>query len=205
MNTLASGLSYFDLNFLNTSGVIATVVVHSAGGVAIIDPGPSTTLPALRAGLAGAGIGIGDVRSIVLTHIHLDHAGATGTLVRENPSLRVYVHEKGAPHLVDPSKLVASATRLWGDDMARLWGDVLPVPAAALTVLAGGERIAAGGRDFEVAYTPGHAPAASTCRRRRRPISTSTRGATASRQSRTGGRHPCSSRTSDRSRLSART
>jgi glyoxylase-like metal-dependent hydrolase (beta-lactamase superfamily II) len=157
MNTLASGLSYFDLNFLNTPRIIATVVVHDTGGVAIVDPGPSTTLPALRAGLARAGIAMADVRSILLTHIHLDHAGATGTLVRENPSLRVYVHEKGAPHLVDPAKLLASATRLWGSDMGRLWGEVLPVPAAALTVLAGGERIQAGGRDFDVAYTPGHA------------------------------------------------
>jgi glyoxylase-like metal-dependent hydrolase (beta-lactamase superfamily II) len=157
MNSLASGLSYFDLNFLNTPRVIATGVVHSAGGVAIIDPGPSTTLPALRAGLAAAGIAMADVRAIMLTHIHLDHAGATGTLVREHPALRVYVHEKGAPHMADPGKLVASAARLWGDDMERLWGEVVPVPSSALAVLTGGERISGGGRDFDVAYTPGHA------------------------------------------------
>jgi glyoxylase-like metal-dependent hydrolase (beta-lactamase superfamily II) len=157
MTTLASGLSYPDLNFYNTSGVIASVILHGPAGVAIIDPGPSSTLPALRAGLERAGMTLADVRAILLTHIHLDHAGATGTLVAENPALRVYVHEKGAPHMVDPAKLMASATRLWGHEMDRLWGDMRPVPAANLDVLRGGERIAAGGRDLEVAYTPGHA------------------------------------------------
>jgi glyoxylase-like metal-dependent hydrolase (beta-lactamase superfamily II) len=157
MITLASGLSYIDLNFLGTPGVIATAVIHGPGGVALIDPGPSSTLPTLTAELARAGIAWTDVRAILLTHIHLDHAGVTGTLVREHPSIRVYVHEKGAPHVIDPQKLVASATRLWGDDMQRLWGDVQPVPEGNLVVLRGEERISAGGRDFEVAYTPGHA------------------------------------------------
>ena len=95
--------------------------------------------------------------TILLTHIHLDHAGATGTLVRENPQLRVYVHEIGAPHMADPGKLVASATRLYGDAMDRLWGEVAPVPPAAMTTLQGGERIEIAGRSLEVAYTPGHA------------------------------------------------
>jgi glyoxylase-like metal-dependent hydrolase (beta-lactamase superfamily II) len=157
MITLASGVSYVDLQFLGAQRIIATVVLHGPGGVALIDPGPSSTLPALTGELARAGIGWQDVRSIVLTHIHLDHAGVTGSLVREHPHLRVFVHEKGAPHLIDPSKLVASATRLWADDMQRLWGDVHPVPPAHITILEGGERIASGGRDLEVAYTPGHA------------------------------------------------
>jgi glyoxylase-like metal-dependent hydrolase (beta-lactamase superfamily II) len=103
------------------------------------------------------GIAVADLRAVMLTHIHLDHAGATGTLVQENPSLRVYVHEKGAPHLVAPEKLIASATRLYGDDMQRLWGEFRPVPQDALLVLKGGERVNAGGRDLAVAYTPGHA------------------------------------------------
>jgi glyoxylase-like metal-dependent hydrolase (beta-lactamase superfamily II) len=157
MITLASGLSYLDVQFCGVNGVIASVILHGPGGVAIVDPGPSSTLPALRAGLERAGIALADVRAILLTHIHLDHAGATGTLVRENPALRVYVHEKGAPHMVDPSKLIASATRLWGDEMDRLWGEMRPVPAGNLEVLRGGERIAAGGRDLDIAYTPGHA------------------------------------------------
>jgi glyoxylase-like metal-dependent hydrolase (beta-lactamase superfamily II) len=157
MITLASGLSYFDLNFLGVPRIIATVVLHGPGGAALIDPGPSSTLPALRAELDHAGLAVADLRAILLTHIHLDHAGATGTLVRANPALRVYVHEKGAPHLIDPTKLIASATRLWGDDMDRLWGEFRPVPAGNLAVVAGGERISAGGRDLDIAYTPGHA------------------------------------------------
>ena len=157
MITLASGLSYLDLNFYGVNGVIASVILHGPGGAAIIDPGPSSTLPALRAGLQRAGLALADVRVILLTHIHLDHAGATGTLVRENPALKVHVHEKGAPHMIDPAKLIASATRLWGDEMDRLWGEMRPVPADNLVILRGGERLAAGGRDLEVAYTPGHA------------------------------------------------
>jgi len=157
MIALASGVSYFDLHFLGVPRVIATVVLHGPGGVALIDPGPSSTLPALRAELERAGIRMADVRALLLTHIHLDHAGASGTLVAECPALRVYVHEKGAPHMIDPEKLVASATRLWGDDMDRLWGAVRPVPKEAVIVLSGENRISQGGRDLDVAYTPGHA------------------------------------------------
>ena len=157
MITLASGVSYVDVLFQGTPRTIASVVLHGPGGVAIVDPGPTSTLTTLRRVLEGAGLSIADVRAVLLTHIHLDHAGATGTLVRENPALRVYVHERGAPHLVDPSKLLASATRLYGDQMDRLWGDVLPVPDASIVVLRGGERLSVGGRDLDVAYTPGHA------------------------------------------------
>jgi glyoxylase-like metal-dependent hydrolase (beta-lactamase superfamily II) len=157
MIRLASGVSYCDLNFLGVPGVIATVVLHGPDGAALIDPGPSSTLPALRAELARAGLAVTDLRAILLTHIHLDHAGATGTLVREHPALRVYVHENGAPHMIDPAKLIASATRLWGDEMDRLWGEFRPVPADHLVVLGGGERMSAAGRHLEVQYTPGHA------------------------------------------------
>jgi glyoxylase-like metal-dependent hydrolase (beta-lactamase superfamily II) len=150
-------LSYFDLHFRDVSRVIATAVLHGPGGVALIDPGPSTTLGVLRAELERAGISLSDVRALLLTHIHLDHAGATGTLVHEIPGLRVYVHERGVPHLVNPEKLIASAERLYGDDMDRLWGEVRPVPQDALIALQEGERISAGGRELEVAYTPGHA------------------------------------------------
>jgi glyoxylase-like metal-dependent hydrolase (beta-lactamase superfamily II) len=157
MQTLTSGFSYVDLHFLNTPRVIATAILHGPGGVALIDPGPSSTLPTLRQSLERAGIRMSDVREILLTHIHLDHAGSTGTLVRDNPSLRVYVSQIGAPHLIDPSKLVASAARLYEDQMQRLWGDVLPVPESSITPLAGGERITAGGRALDVVHTPGHA------------------------------------------------
>lgn len=157
MPILASGISYIDLQFLGTPHVIATAILGGAGGVALVDPGPSSSLPGLRQGLASVGVGMGDVTAILITHIHLDHAGAVGTLVRECPALRVYVHVKGAPHMIDPEKLVASAARLYGDDMQRLWGEVAPVPARNLVTLEGGERIEEGGRSLEVAYTPGHA------------------------------------------------
>jgi len=98
-----------------------------------------------------------DVTTILLTHIHLDHAGATGTLVKELPHLKVYVHEKGAPHMANPEKLVASATRLYGGEMDRLWGEMRPVPAASMEILQGGERLAIANRVFQVEYTPGHA------------------------------------------------
>jgi glyoxylase-like metal-dependent hydrolase (beta-lactamase superfamily II) len=157
MHPLAAGVSFLDLQFLQTPHVIATGVLHGPGGVALVDPGPSSTLPTLRRELADAGISLDDVTAILLTHIHLDHAGATGTLVRERPALKVWVHRQGAPHLIDPSKLLSSATRLYGADMDRLWGEVAPVPAASVVVLEGSERIEAGGRALDVAYTPGHA------------------------------------------------
>jgi glyoxylase-like metal-dependent hydrolase (beta-lactamase superfamily II) len=137
--------------------IIATAVLHGASGVALIDPGPSTTLDNLKASLQRRNISVADVRQVLLTHIHLDHAGVTGTLVRENPAIEVFVHERGAPHLIDPAKLLASAGRLYGADMERLWGDFLPVPAHRVRALKGEERITAGGRELQVAYTPGHA------------------------------------------------
>jgi glyoxylase-like metal-dependent hydrolase (beta-lactamase superfamily II) len=97
------------------------------------------------------------VRSLLLTHIHLDHAGAAGTIAERVPGVRVYVHERGAPHMIDPSKLLASATRLYGDRMGLLWGAFQPVPADRVTVLKGGERLDLAGTALQVAYTPGHA------------------------------------------------
>src|SRR5262245_22485034 len=149
METLAAGISFVDLQFQGTARIIATVVLHGPGGVALLDPGPTTTWPTLQSALERAGISLDDVNAIVLTHIHLDHAGVTGTLVRQNPKLRVYVHERGAPHMVDPSKLLASATRLYGNAMDRLWGEVRPVPPEAIVVVNEGDRIEAGGRRLD--------------------------------------------------------
>lgn len=157
MATLAAGIDYVDLNFLGRPGIIATAVLQGPSGVALIDPGPSSTLGVLHKALASKGISPGDVRQVLLTHIHLDHAGATGTLVRDNPGIEVFVHERGAPHMIDPAKLLASAARLYQNDMQRLWGEFLPVPESRVRVLAGGETIAAGGRELQVAYSPGHA------------------------------------------------
>ena len=157
MATLAAGMDYVDLNFLGRPGIIATAVLQGTSGVALIDPGPSTTLGELQTALATKGIAFSDVRQLLLTHIPLDHAGSTGTLVRDNPGIEVFVHERGAPHMIDPAKLIASAARLYQGDMQRLWGEFLPVPESRVRVLAGGETIVAAGRELKVAYTPGHA------------------------------------------------
>jgi glyoxylase-like metal-dependent hydrolase (beta-lactamase superfamily II) len=117
-------------------------------GDVLVDPGPESSMETLLRALDGE-----RPRSLLLTHIHFDHAGAAGALVRRWPDLEVWVHERGARHLVDPTRLVASAKRLYGEDFDRLWGEVVPIPEDSLRVLRGGER-----QDgWEVAYTPGHA------------------------------------------------
>jgi glyoxylase-like metal-dependent hydrolase (beta-lactamase superfamily II) len=115
---------------------------------AIVDPGPASCVETLIDRLGPV-----EPRVLMLTHIHLDHAGAAGVLCKRYPKLKVYVHELGAPHLVDPSKLLKSAGQVWGDDMWELWGEVAPVPEERITVLTGGETV----EGFRVAYTPGHA------------------------------------------------
>jgi glyoxylase-like metal-dependent hydrolase (beta-lactamase superfamily II) len=157
MSTLSHGLSWIDLRFQARSTVIASAVVESGGGVAIIDPGPTSCLDTLELGLNARGIRWADVRDLLLTHIHLDHAGACGTIVARHPHVRVLVHERGLRHLADPTRLLESATRLYGNQMDRLWGEFAPVPPNRLVSLAGGERVEAGGRVFDVEYTPGHA------------------------------------------------
>lgn len=146
-----------DDNWMGRSRSIATALLESDGHYAIVDPGPGSTLETLHKELRAHDVSPGELDAILLTHIHLDHAGATGALVRENPKLAVYVHKLGAPHMVDPSKLLASAARLWPNDLQRLFGEMLPVPAANLRILEGGETIALGSRKMGVAYTPGHA------------------------------------------------
>jgi glyoxylase-like metal-dependent hydrolase (beta-lactamase superfamily II) len=132
-------------------------MLQGSDGVTLVDPGPTSCLPALEAGLKERGLSLRDVRSLLLTHIHLDHAGASGTIVERVPGVRVFVHERGAPHMIDPEKLLASATRLYGAQMDTLWGEFLPVPASQVTVLKGGERLELAGTGLKVAYTPGHA------------------------------------------------
>lgn len=133
-----------DLHHLGTPKVIGVWQVDDV----LIDCGPESCLERLLAELDGW-----RPRALLLTHIHLDHAGAAGSLVRLWPDLEVHVHEAGAPHLSSPERLLRSAARLYGDDMGRLWGEVPPVPEANVSSLAGGEQI----RSFRVAYTPGHA------------------------------------------------
>jgi glyoxylase-like metal-dependent hydrolase (beta-lactamase superfamily II) len=123
------------------------ICAYEIDGV-IVDPGPASCLETLIDRLGPV-----EPRVLLLTHVHLDHAGATGVLCRRYPKLKVYVHETGAPHLIDPSKLLQSAGRLHGDDMWELWGEVAPVPEERVTALSGGETV----EGFRVAYTPGHA------------------------------------------------
>jgi glyoxylase-like metal-dependent hydrolase (beta-lactamase superfamily II) len=124
-----------DLHHLSER-VIGVYVLETEDGLALFDCGPSTGVGSLKAGLAERGLELTDVRHLLLSHIHLDHAGATGTLVREHPALRVHVSELGAPHVVDPSRLERSARRLYGDDFDRLWGELVPVPEQNVDVVA---------------------------------------------------------------------
>lgn len=157
VTTIASRTTLIDLDYLDEPGHIATCVLETADGLALVDPGPSTTLGRLRDRLRSLGATLQDVRILLLTHIHLDHAGCSGVLARELPKLGIYVHQRGAPHLADPTKLLRSAAMIYGDQMERLWGEVAPVPQAAIRPLEGGERLDLGGREVTVAYTPGHA------------------------------------------------
>jgi glyoxylase-like metal-dependent hydrolase (beta-lactamase superfamily II) len=150
-------ITLLDVNWTGRPRSIAAALLESDGEWAIVDPGPGSTLATLRERLRSHGIGVADLDAILLTHIHLDHAGATGSLVRENPRLAVYVHELGAPHMRDPSKLLASAARLWPDTLHQLFGETLPVPAENLRILQGGETLKLGARKLDVVYTPGHA------------------------------------------------
>jgi glyoxylase-like metal-dependent hydrolase (beta-lactamase superfamily II) len=140
-----AGMRLIDVMHLGRPQVIGAWLV----GDVLIDPGPTSSLPTLLDALGGE-----RPRALLLTHIHLDHAGSSGSLVERWPDLEVYVHERGAPHLVHPERLMESARRLYGEDMDRLWGDMVPVPEGNLRVLHGGENVLG---EFEVAYTPGHA------------------------------------------------
>ena len=157
MSDASSWPEVVDLRFLGRPGGIAAGVIRTPAGALVVDPGPASCLPALLAGLSDLGIAPGDLHGVLLTHIHLDHGGAAGTLVRRHPHVKVYVHGRGAPHLVAPERLLASATRLYGDQMDRLWGEFAAVPAANLVVPADDDVLDVGGALFDVASTAGHA------------------------------------------------
>ena len=159
MERIAERIYQIDLAHLGRLNVIASAIIELNDGIAIVDPGPSSTLPALRAGLAAGGWSLVDVRWLLVTHVHLDHAGACGEIVRQHPGIQVVVHEKGARHLEDPTRLMSSAQRVFGNDLERLWGDFLPVPSANLRRVNEGDSIhlELAGRRLDIAYTPGHA------------------------------------------------
>jgi len=121
-------LRLIDLHFGSAPHAIGVYLAETTDGLALFDCGPTSTLPALEAGLAAHGLALEDLRHLLLSHIHLDHAGAAGPIVRRHPGLTVWVSEIGAPHLVDPSRLERSARRLYGDLFDPLWGELAPVP-----------------------------------------------------------------------------
>ena len=151
-----NGIAVIDALHLGRPHVIATYLLLGAEP-ALVDPGPASTLPTVAAALATYGLELSDIRHIILTHIHLDHAGASGLLMSHSPTARVYVHERGAPHLIDPSRLLNSATQLYGDQMERLWGEVRPIPAERVVIYGEGERLQAGDRELLAYDAPGHA------------------------------------------------
>lgn len=155
---IGGGAAMVDLHHQGQATIIGVGVLElPEGGIALVDPGPEARLLALCEGLAELGHTLDDVRAVLLTHIHLDHATAAGAIVREAPGAIVYVHPVGAPHMADPSRLLASAGRIYGDAMATLWGEFLPVPRESIRVVDEGYAVVPGGRRFVVAYVPGHA------------------------------------------------
>lgn len=145
------------LPFQGESEIIGSYLLAGSNELAIIDPGPASTLEHLLGAILQVGFDPLDVTHLLVTHVHLDHAGAVGSLVRRLPKAQVYVHRKGAPHLLDTRKVVASASRIYGERMYELWGDIEPTPDQRLRVLDGDEVLNVAGRRLEVHYTPGHA------------------------------------------------
>ena len=148
---MATAEQPIDLFHAGAARTVGSYLLDTSEGLSLFDCGPSSCIPALKAGLAERGFELGDIKNLLLSHIHLDHAGAAGVLVREQPELPVWVSEIGAPHLVDPSRLERSARRLYGDTFDELWGELAPVPEANVRVA--GERAVG----LEVFPAPGHA------------------------------------------------
>jgi len=144
-----------DLNFLGHPRTIASFLVRGPGGPVLVETGPGSTVPALQAALAQHGLHPADIHDVLLTHIHLDHAGAAGWWARQGAM--IHVHHVGAPHLAQPERLLISARRIYGDQMDALWGEFLPVPEAQLRPLYDGDVVEAGGLRFTALDTPGHA------------------------------------------------
>lgn len=144
-----------DLNFLGQPDAIASYLIPHAHGAILIETGPGSTLPALQAALKTHGLSVANLTDAFLTHIHLDHAGASGWLARQG--VRIHLHPNGAPHMLNPEKLITSATRIYGDKMETLWGEFLPVPPEQLNVMEDNAVVEIGGLRIRAINTPGHA------------------------------------------------
>jgi glyoxylase-like metal-dependent hydrolase (beta-lactamase superfamily II) len=154
---IADGLWQLDLGFQGRRSIIAAYLLRGDGEIALIETGPSSTLANLKAALGALNLETGDITHALVTHIHLDHAGAAGVLARDNPDLQVRSHPFGVPHMIDPSKLVSSATRIYGDQMDTLWGEIAPVPERQIAAFEDDSTIEIAGRTLRVLFTPGHA------------------------------------------------
>lgn len=146
-----------DLNFMGYPSAIASYLLTDGQEVALVEVGPTTTIDTLLEAVRAYGIAPEQIRHLLVTHIHLDHAGALGVLMQRLPEAVCYVHPVGAPHLIDPSRLIASASRLYGEMMDTLWGEVVPVHAERVRVVHDGDRLTIAGRTLRVIDTPGHA------------------------------------------------
>ncbi len=144
-----------DLNFQNTPKSIAAYLIFGSDGPVLVETGPGSTLPTLLDQLKQHGLTPGDIKHILVTHIHFDHAGAAGWWAQHGA--QIYVHPFGAKHLIDPAKLIGSATRIYGDKMDTLWGDILPAPAENVTMIYDNDTIEVAGLTFQVLETSGHA------------------------------------------------
>ena len=157
LHTEAPGVVRVDLGWMGMPKQVASYLVADGGELAVVDCGPESTLSALLDGVRAAGYDPAAITHLLLTHVHLDHAGAAGALLQAAPRARLYVHPRGARHLADPSRLLASAARIYGDRMDALWGRMLPVPKGRMTVLHEGEEVRVGRRTLRALDTPGHA------------------------------------------------
>ena len=154
-NSSKHAIHTLDLNYLGAEGSIASYLIETSAGPVLVESGPGSTQDVLASALRTHGYSPSDVVACFLTHIHLDHAGAAGWLGQQGAM--IHAHAFGARHLVDPAKLIASATRIYGDDMERLWGDILPVPADRCQGHDDASHVTIGDATFTAMETPGHA------------------------------------------------
>ena len=150
-------LHVIDTHQLGRPGIVAATALETTDGVALFDTGPESTFENVTAGLRNAGISPDDIRHVFLSHIHFDHAGAAWRFATGEIGATVYVHPRGAPHLIDPAKLIESATRIFGDDMQKLWGKIEPVPADRVKILEDNDVVRVAPFEVRTIATPGHA------------------------------------------------
>jgi glyoxylase-like metal-dependent hydrolase (beta-lactamase superfamily II) len=151
------GVHRVDLGWMGLPGQIAAYLVDGGDGLAVVESGPGSTLETLLAAVRQLGRDPAEITHVLVTHVHLDHAGAAGELLQSAPRARVYAHPLAAPHLKDPTRLFSSARQIYGEMMDRLWGKMLPVPADRLVVLKDGDEVRVGRRRLVALDTPGHA------------------------------------------------